>query len=327
MRAVVAREPGGAEALAIEHIDEPVPADDELLVQVVAAGVNRADINQREGKYRLPEGVTEVLGLEAAGHIVAVGRAVEGWNIGDEVCALLAGGCYADRIVVPASTALPWPESVDAIGAAGVYEVFATAYDNVFVRAGLATGEALLVHGGSSGVGTAAIQLAKRAGCRVIVTVGTEEKAEACRALGADECIVYKQDDFVESVARMTSGRGVDVILDVVGGEYLDRNLHCLALEGRLVIIALMGGARAELDLRTLLSRRGRIISSTIRTRTVDEKSLLAAGLLGDVWPGFADGQLEPVIDSTFALERVADAHRRMESSQHIGKIILTMDD
>lgn len=325
MRAVFARQPGGAEQLHIEDVEIPTPGPQELLIKVAAAAINRADINQREGNYPMPDGVTEILGLEAAGEVVEVGNEVDGWAVGDKVCALLIGGGYAEYVTVPASIALPWPAGSDEIGAASVYEVFATAFDNLFNRAGLLANETVLLHGGSSGIGTAAIQMAKRAGCRVIATVGSSEKVAACKELGADDAINYRESDFVAEVSELTDGRGVDVILDLVGADYLDRNLQCLAMEGRLSIIALQSGSRAELDLKKLQGKRARIMSSTLRKRTTEEKAQLADQLRSEVWPGFADGSLKPVIDSTFALEDVADAHRLMEASTHIGKIVLTV--
>lgn len=325
MRAITATEPGGPETLSMIDAELPNFGEDDLLVKVEAAGVNRADINQREGNYPPPLGVTEILGLESAGEVVEVGSSVTDWSPGDKVCAILPGGGYAEFVSIPAGVALPWPDGMSAVEAASVYETFATSYDNLFNRARLATGETVLIHGGSSGVGTAAIQLAKRAGCRVIVTVGNELKASACLELGADAAINYKSQDFVEEVHAFTDGKGVDVILDVVGGGYLERNMSCIGTEGRLAIIALMGGTRAEIDLAMLMVKRLSVSGSTLRARPLEDKAALARQLLGDVWPGFSDGTLRPVIDSTFALSAAAAAHIRMESSEHIGKIVLTL--
>jgi putative PIG3 family NAD(P)H quinone oxidoreductase len=327
MRAVLAPEPGGPDALVLADLPDPRPGPGELLVRVAAAGVNRADVLQRRGLYPPPPGASEVLGLEAAGEVVDVGPAGGAplrHRIGDRVCAVLAGGGCAELAVVPDVVALPWPPGLDAVGAGAVPEVFATAFDNLVVRGALRPGEVALVHGGSSGVGTAAIQLARRAGCRVLVTASTPEKLAACADLGADAGIAYRDEDVVARVRELTDGRGVDVILDIVGGPYLDANLRSLAVEGRLVVIGLQGGARAELDLGRVLTRRLRVLGSTLRARSTEEKAALARRVEAEVWPGFADGSLRPVVDSVLSLEEVARAHERMESSAHIGKIVLT---
>lgn len=325
MKAIVVSAPGGPEQLELVEQPDPEPGRDELLLRVHAAGVNRADLLQRKGRYPPPEGASDVLGLEAAGEVVAVGDEVTGWSVGDRACALLGGGGYAELVTVPASVALPWPEGLGPAEASSVYEVYATAYDNMLDRGRLARGETVLVHGGSSGVGTAAIQLAKRAGARVLVTVGTQEKAEACRRLGADTAIVYRQEDFLERAKELTDGRGVDVVLDIVGGDYLERNVKALAPDGRLVIIGLMSGRQAELDLARLLTYRLSVAASTLRARPVEQKAELARRLRAEVWPGFAEGSLRPVVDSVFALEHADEAHRRMESSHHVGNIVLTL--
>lgn len=326
MKAIVPREPGGPDTLELVERPDPEPGADELLVRVHAAGVNRADLLQREGRYPPPEGASDVLGLEAAGEVVATGARVTGWEPGDRVCALLAGGGYAQLVTVPASVALPWPAALEAAQAGCAYEAFATAYDNLLSRAGLTAGETALVHGGSSGVGTAAIQLAARAGARVLVTVGTADKAEACRRLGAAAAIRYRDEDFVARAVELTGGRGVDAVLDIIGGDYLARNLRSLADDGRLAIIGLMGGARAEIDLARLLTRRLTVTASTLRARPVALKAALAQQLARDVWPGFDDGTLRPEVDSVFPLSEAAAAHRRMESSEHIGNIVLSAD-
>lgn len=323
MKAITVPEPGGPDALRLVELPDPVPASDELLVRVHATAVNRGDVMQRRGRYPPPDGVTDVLGLEMAGEIVGVGDAVTGWASGDRVCAVVAGGGYAELVTVPAAVALPIPENVSLTHAAAVPEVFATAHDNVFVRGRLAAGETLLVHGGASGVGTAAIQLAKRHGCRVIVTAGSEGKLAACARLGADIGINYRDSDFAEMAAEATRGQGVDVILDIVGASYFERNLASLAVEGRLVVIGLMGGARPEIDLARLMSRRLTVAGSTLRARSIPEKAAVAERLRREVWPGFADGSLRPVIDRVLPLEQAAEAHRVMEAGEHVGKIVL----
>lgn len=323
VKAVTAPHPGGPEALQVVEVPEPVPADDELLVAVHATAVNRGDVMQRRGRYPPPPGVTDVLGLEMAGEVAAVGAAVTGWAPGDLVCAVVGGGGYAELAVVPAAVALPVPEGLTVTEAAAVPEVFATAHDNVAVRGRLAPGETLLVHGGASGVGTAAIQLARRHGCRVLVTAGSAAKLTACAELGADVGINYRESDFGPAVLEATDGRGADVVLDIIGAAYLERNLACLAVEGRLVVIGLMGGARAEVDLARMLSRRLTLAASTLRARSVAEKAAVADRLRREVWPGFADGTLRPVIDRVLPLEQAAEAHRVMEASEHIGKIVL----
>ncbi|MDP8969946.1 MAG: NAD(P)H-quinone oxidoreductase [Actinomycetota bacterium] len=327
MKAIVASQPGGPEALELVDRPDPEPGRGELLVRVRATALNRADVLQRKGAYPPPPDTTDVLGLEMAGEVVALGDDVEGWRPGDRVCALLPGGGYAELAVVPAVLALAVPDNLDWVQAAAVPETFTTAYDNLFNRARLGRGESVLLHGGSSGVGTAAIQLAKRRGCRVLVTAGSAAKLEACARLGADEQVNYREEDFVERVRGLTAGRGVDVILDIIGGPYLERNLRALALEGRLVIIGLMGGQKAEVDLGRLLTRRLSVTASTLRARPVEEKARLAEQLRRDVLPGLADGSLTPVIDRVLPLERAADAHSVMEASQHVGKIVLAVSD
>ena len=326
MRAVIAPDPGGPEALRVVDRPAPDPGPGDLLVRVAAAGVNRADVMQRRGLYPPPPGASDVLGLEVAGTVEAVGSSAGRWTVGDRVCAVLAGGGYAELALVPAATALPWPEGLDAVGAGAVPEVFATVYDNVVRRARLAPGQSVLFHGGTSGIGTAGIQLAKRMGCHVLVTAGSDAKLAACRELGADEAINYRSEDIVERVRQATGDRGVDVILDIIGADYLETNLRCLATEGRLAIIGLMGGAKTEIDLRRVLTGRLTVLASTLRPRPVEDKAALARLLEAEVWPGFADGSLRPVIDRTFPLEEAAAAHARMEASDHIGKLVLTLE-
>lgn len=325
MRAVIATEPGEVDVLEVIERPDLTPGPGELLVRVAATAVNRADILQRRGLYPPPKGASDVLGLEASGSVEAVGEGVEGWAEGDGVCAVLPGGGYAEQVVVPASVAMPLPPGVDAVSAGAVPEVFATAHDNVFLRARLSAGETLLVHGGASGVGTATLQLAKRAGCRVLVTAGSQERVDACVALGADDGVVYRDNDWSQRALELTDGRGADVILDVVGGPYLRPNLACLATEGRLVVIGLMGGAKAELNLGTVLVKRAAVMGSTLRARTVEERKPLMDSLVADVWPGFADGSLRPVIDRVLPLDQVAEAHAALESGGVVGKIVLTL--
>ncbi|MPZ72969.1 MAG: zinc-binding dehydrogenase [Nitriliruptorales bacterium] len=323
MRAVIAPEPGGPEALQIVDRPELSPGRGELLVRVAGSAVNRADLLQRKGLYPPPEGATDVLGLEAAGAVAAVGDGVEGWSEGDGICAVLPGGGYAEQALVPAVVAMPLPPGLSPVEAAAVPEVFATAYDNVFRRGRLLAGETVLIHGGASGVGTATIQLAKRSGCRALVTAGSRERVDQCVELGADGGVVYRDDDWSKTVLEMTDGRGVDVVLDIVGGPYLRANLRCLATEGRLVIIGLMGGAKAEIDLSVLLSRRVAVMGSTLRARSTEEKAPLARRLVSDVWPGFGDRSLRPVIDRVLPLAAIAEAHTALEAGDVFGKIVL----
>jgi putative PIG3 family NAD(P)H quinone oxidoreductase len=320
----VVAEPGGPGQLQIVERPVPVPDAEELLVKVRATSVNRADIMQRQGNYPPPEGASDVLGLEMAGEVVETGSAVRNWQPGDRLAALLASGGYAEYATVAADAALrlpdmPWTE------AGGLAEVFCTAYDNVMVRGRLGSGETLLIHGISSGVGTAATQLAVRAGARVLGTASSATKLAAAADLGADGGIDYTSEDFVERARALTDGRGVDVILDMVGGSYLQRNLDALAPEGRIVIIGLQGGARAEVSLGQLMSRRLTVTGSTMRARSVAQKAVVARGMESDVMPGFADGSLRVVVDSVFDLEHVADAHRALEAGDHVGKVVLTV--
>ena len=323
MKAVVAARPGGPEVLELIDVPEPVPGPEEILVRVHATALNRADLMQRAGKYPPPPGAGDILGLEMSGAVATVGDAVTGWHVGDRVCGVLAAGGYGEFVTMPATHALPVPSSLDWLEAAAIPEVFSTAWDNVFTRARLAPGETLLVHGGSSGVGTAAVQLARRAGARVAVTASSEAKLEACRQLGAEFGINYTTTDFETAVAEWTGGQGVDVILDLVGGDYLERNLRCLALEGRMAVISMQRGTRGTLDLARMLSRRLTVTGSTLRARNTTQKAAVAQVVRAHVLPGFDDGSLRPVIDRVLDWTEVQDAHRAMEAGGHIGKIVL----
>ncbi|MET7933385.1 NAD(P)H-quinone oxidoreductase [Streptomyces sp. NPDC005322] len=325
MHAITIPEPGGPEALQWAEVPDPVPGEGEVLVDVVAAGVNRADVLQRQGVYPPPPGAPPYPGLECSGRIAALGPGVTGWAVGDEVCALLSGGGYAEKVVVPSGQLLPVPEGVDLVAAAALPEVTATVWSNVFMIAHLRPGETLLAHGGSSGIGTMAIQLAKAVGARVAVTAGGPEKLAACRELGADVLIDYREQDFVEEVRRATDGAGADVILDIIGAKYLARNVDALAVNGRLVIIGLQGGAKAELNLATLLSKNCAVMATGLRGRSLKQKAAIVAAVREHVWPLIASGRVRPIVDRTFPMREAAEAHRRLESSGHVGKILLTV--
>ncbi|MGH1564521.1 NAD(P)H-quinone oxidoreductase [Mumia sp. DW29H23] len=324
MRAVVVKEPGGPEALDVVELEDPVAGPGAVVVEVVAAGVNRADVLQRQGSYAPPPGASDVLGLEASGVVAEVGDGVTRWRVGDPVVALLAGGGYAEKVVVPQEQVAPLPEGMDPVHAGGIMEVAATVWSNVFMTAGLQPGERLLVHGGASGIGTMAIQLAKAFGAWVAVTAGSEEKLRACRELGADLAINYREVDFVEGVRAATEGKGVDVILDNMGAAYLPRNVSALAHDGRLVVIGLQGGIKGEVDLGALLSKRASIGAYGLRGRPVSQKGEIVASLVESVWPLFADQTISPVIHATFPLDQVQDAHRVLDESGNIGKVVLT---
>jgi putative PIG3 family NAD(P)H quinone oxidoreductase len=324
MRAITIPEPGEADALVPADVPDLSPGPGQVLVDVVAAGVNRADIMQRMGFYPPPPGASDLPGLEVSGRIAALGEGVEGWNVGDEVCALLDGGGYAEQVVVPATQLLPVPQGVSVEDAAGLPEVACTVWSNVFMTANLQPGQVLLVHGGSSGIGTMAIQLAKQVGARVAVTAGTTAKLDVCRELGADILVNYRDEDFVAKVREATDGHGADVILDNMGAKYLERNVDLLAVNGRLVTIGLMGGRKGELDLGKLLSKRGALIATSLRARPAAEKAAIVAAVREHVWPLVESGAVRPIIHSRHPLDRAADAHREMEASTHIGKILLT---
>ena len=317
--------PGGPEVLRLATRPVPEVAEGEVLVRVAAAGVNRPDVLQRQGRYAPPPGASDIPGLEVAGTVVAVDKAVERYRVGDQVCALVAGGGYAEYCVAPAPQCLPLPKGVDLIAAAAIPETFFTVWDNVFTRGRLAAGESFLVHGGSSGIGTTAIQLARARGARVLATAGSVEKCAACERLGAERAINYRSEDFAAVVKQLTGGRGVDLILDTVGGEYVRRNLDSLALEGRLVQIAFLAGARIELDLFPLMSKRLTLTGSTLRPRSVQEKGAIARALRAEVWPLIESGEVRPVVYKTFPLSQAAPAHQLMETSTHIGKIVLVI--
>ncbi|TVQ56361.1 MAG: NAD(P)H-quinone oxidoreductase [Rhodobacteraceae bacterium] len=323
MRVIEIAEPGGPEALRLAHRPIPAPGHGEILIKVAAAGVNRPDALQRAGLYDPPKGASDLPGLEAAGEVVAVGAGVALWRPGDRVTALLPGGGYAEYALTHESHALPWPESLGPAEAAALPETFFTVWTNVFDRAGLKPGETFLVHGGASGIGTTAIQLASVFGARVFCTVGGPEKARVCETLGAERAIDYRAEDFVAVAREATGGRGVDVILDMVGGDYIARNVRVAADGGRIVSIAFLKGAKAELNFAQVMTKRLTLTGSTLRPRTIGEKAAIADSLRAHVWPLIAAGRVGPVMDSTYPLEEAAAAHARMEASAHIGKLVL----
>jgi NADPH2:quinone reductase len=316
---------GGPETLVPAEGPLPSPGPGEVLIKVAAAGVNRPDVLQRKGGYAPPPGASLVPGLEVAGEVVGLGPDVQRWKVGDTLCALVAGGGYSAYCVTPGAQCLPIPEGFSMIEAAGLPETFMTVWTNVFQRGRLTAGESFLVHGGTSGIGTTAIMLAKAFGSRVFATAGTPEKARFCETLGAERGIDYRSEDFVGVVKEKTDGAGVDLILDMVGGDYTQRNFSALAVEGRLVQIAFLGGARTNLDLTPLMVKRLTFTGSTLRPRTIAQKAAIAAELEAKVWPLLSKGAIKPVIHATFPLSKAADAHRLMESSAHIGKIVLTI--
>jgi NADPH:quinone reductase len=322
VKAVEISQFGPPEVLKLTERPDPVPAAGEVLIDVDAAGVNRPDVIQRYGKYPAPPGASDLPGLEVAGRIAALGNGVNGWTIGDRVCALLAGGGYAERAAVPQEQVLPIPKGMTGIQAAAIPETFFTVWTNVFQRARLRTGESILVHGGTSGIGTTAIQLARAFGARVFTTAGSDEKCEAAQKLGAEQAFNYKTTDWVAESKKATGG-GVDVILDIVGGDYIPRNLDLLAVEGRLVQIAFLKQARAEIDFSLVMRKRAWITGSTLRPRSPAEKGAIARDLHQHVWPLLEQGVVAPVIHETFPLAQASEAHRLMESSTHIGKIVL----
>jgi NADPH:quinone reductase len=325
MTAIGIRSPGGPEMLVPQERPVPRPGEGEILVKVAAAGVNRPDVAQRKGQYPPPPGVTDIPGLEIAGAVAACGTGVKRWSPGDQISALVSGGGYAQYCVAHEIHALPIPADLTAVEAAAVPETFFTVWHNVFERGGLKAGETLLVHGGSSGIGSVAIQLAKAFGARVIVTVGSAEKCDACRRLGADVAINYKSEDFVPLTKNATGGAGADLILDMVGGDYIERNYEAAAVEGRIVQIAFQGSPRASVDFRRIMLKRLHHTGSTLRSRSVADKGAIAQAVERNVWPLIAAGKVRPVMDSTFPFREAAKAHERMESSAHIGKIVLVL--
>ena len=324
MKAITIPTPGDADALVLDEVPTPATAADEVLVRVAAAGVNRADLMQRQGFYPPPPGSSTYLGLEVSGTISALGADVTGWAVGDQVCALLSGGGYAEQVAVPAAQLLPVPDGVSLVDAAALPEVVSTVWSNVFLTANLQPGQTILIHGGSSGIGTMAIQLARAFGARVAVTAGTAYKLEACRALGAEILINYREQDFVQVLADATQGRGADVILDNIGAKYLAANVSALATNGRLIIIGMQGGVRAELDINVLLRKCAAVIATSLRGRPAAEKAAIIAAVRERVWPLVESGTVKPVVHRTFPLAQAPDAHRELEASTHIGKILLT---
>jgi len=325
MIAIEIREPGEPDVLVPVDRPTPTPGDGEVLIKVAAAGVNRPDVFQRRGRYPPPPGVSDIPGLEVAGTIDRVGPNAGAFRVGDAVCALVAGGGYAAYCTAPAPQCLPVPRGFDMTLAAAIPETYFTVWTNVFERGRLHAGESLLVHGGSSGIGTTAIQLAKARGARVFATAGSAEKCAACERLGAERAINYRAEDFVALVKQATGGRGVDVVLDIIGGEYFARNIDALAIEGRLVEIATLSGVKAEVNIQTVMQRRLTITGSTLRARPIADKGAIAAAVHREVWPLFESGAVKPIIFQTFPLREAAAAHRLMESSAHIGKIVLTI--
>jgi putative PIG3 family NAD(P)H quinone oxidoreductase len=323
MRAVICRGAGGPEVLSIGQVPAPQPEPGEIVIDVAASAVNRADLLQRQGRYTPPPDASTILGLECAGTVLAVGDQVKRWNVGDRVCALLGGGGYADQVTVASDHVLPVPADLDLVDAAALPEVLTTVWSNVFMIAALQPRELLLVHGGGGGIGTMAIQLAHALGARVATTVGSAQKAAACSALGADLVINYREQDFVEEVQRWHPG-GADVILDNMGAAYLGRNVDSLATEGRLVVIGLQGGATAELDLGKLLRKRGAVIATALRSRPPEEKASIVASVEANVWPLIADKTVRPIVHTRLPLDDVRAAHELVEASGHIGKVVLT---
>ena len=323
MQAVIITEPGGPEVLQWEEVPDPVPGPGEVLIDVAAAGVNRADLLQRQGLYPPPPGAPPYPGMEVSGRIESVGADVTGWQPGDEVCALMAGGGYAEKVAVPAGQVLPVPGGLTVVDAAALPETTCTVYSNLVLVGELRAGQTMLVHGGASGIGTTAIQLGKALGARVICTAGSPAKLERCRELGADVAISYRDEDFVEVVKDVTGGHGADVILDIMGASYLARNLAALATEGRLVIIGRQGGNRAELDLGLLQSKRASIHATTLRNQPVAEKSAIVAGVIDQVWPLVSAGTVIPIIHELVPMAEAGQAHRLLEEGDHTGKVLL----
>ena len=322
MRAVVAAGKGGPDVLSVGEVDAPRPGAGEVLLDVVATAVNRADTLQRQGFYPPPPGASDTIGLECSGRVAELGEGVTGWSVGDEVCALLAGGGYAERVAVPVGQVMPVPGGVSLVEAACLPEVAATVWSNVFMTAHLQKGERFLVHGGAGGIGTMAIQLAAARGAEVFATAGSPEKLELCRSLGASRAIDYREEDFVEVLSE---AGGADVILDNMGAKYLQRNVDALATEGRLVIIGMQGGSKGELDINALLRKRSSVTATSLRARPLAEKAAICCGVVENVWPLVAAGAVRPVVETTMPLEDVARAHQLMEDGAHAGKIVLSL--
>ncbi|TCJ21998.1 NAD(P)H-quinone oxidoreductase [Nocardioides jejuensis] len=322
MRAIVATQPGGPEVLEIRELPTPSPGPGEVLVKVAATAVNRADVLQRMGFYPPPPGASDIIGLECSGTVEVLGHGVEGWSVGDEACALLAGGGYASHVVVPAGQLMPVPEGVSLIDAAALPEVACTVWSNVFMLAGLEPEERFLVHGGAGGIGTHAIQVASAMGAKVYTTAGSDEKLAICADLGADVTINYRSEDYV---AVLKADGGADVILDNMGAKYLDGNVTALATEGRLVIIGMQGGIKGELNIAALLGKRGAVHATSLRSRPTADKALICADVVENVWPLVADGQVTPIVHAVMPLEQAAEAHRLIDSGDHVGKILLTV--
>ena len=325
MKVVEIKHFGGPEVLQIGERPRPVPDSKAVLIEVRAAGVNRPDCYQRQGHYPPPPGASDIPGLEVSGIVAACGAEVTRWKEGDAVCALLSGGGYAEYVAAPEGQCLPIPAGFDFVQAAALPETFFTVWTNLFESGRLQKGETVLIHGGSGGIGTTAIQMAHALGARVFTTVGKTASISVCQALGAERVILYKEEDFVPAVKTLTQEKGVDVILDIVGGPYFTRNLEALAMKGRLVQIATIQGATVELDLRKVMFKRLLLTGSTLRARSVEEKTALARALEKQIWPLLQQGKIKPVIDRTFPLEKAREAHERMESGRHLGKIILTV--
>ncbi|MGL5827075.1 MAG: NAD(P)H-quinone oxidoreductase [Nocardioides sp.] len=329
MRAVVATAPGGPEQLVETEVPPPIPGSGEVVVEVAATAVNRADTLQRRGVYPPPPGSTDIIGLECSGRIISLGALTpdqaDDWSIGDPVCALLAGGGYAEQVAVPIGQLMPVPDGVDLVTAAGLPEVACTVWSNLVMVAALRSSETVLIHGGSGGIGTFAIQLAHTLGARVLATAGSTEKAALCRDLGADLVVDYRTEDFVTAVEAATNGQGADVILDNMGASYLNRNLRALAVDGRLIVIGLQGGTRAELDIGRLLAQRAAVIATSLRSRPPAAKAAICAAVVKHVWPLIARAEIRPVIGATLSLAQASAAHDLMESGRHTGKILLTV--
>jgi len=323
VKAITLPQPGGPEALVLDDVPDPMPRPGEVVVEVVAAGVNRADVMQRQGHYDPPPGSSAYPGLEVSGRIAQLGDGVDGWSVGDEVCALLTGGGYAEKVTVPVGQLLPVPAGVSLEDAAALPEVACTVWSNIFMTANIQPGEVLLVHGGGSGIGTMAVQLGREVGARVAVTAGSPEKLEVCRELGASILVNYRTDDFEAVVRQATDGHGADVILDTIGAKYLARNVGLLAVNGRLVVIGLQGGRTAEIDLGAMLAKRCALVATTLRARPAAEKAVIVAAVREHVWPLIESGRVRPIVHAAYPLGDAAGAHREMEASTHVGKLLL----